>query len=84
MFSNRDADNLDILLRYLTDTDTVSVRRVNLLARAGNLDLALDVLHEGHGTNFIQGDFFLALSDSIYEFPEALRRHPRYHEFFLS
>ncbi|GJL97380.1 MAG: hypothetical protein DHS20C06_11970 [Hyphobacterium sp.] len=64
----------------LESTDT-EYWRVSLLAEFGHIELALNLLIEVYEVGSVT-EFNHHLTGNNYEFPETLRRHPRYHEFW--
>jgi TolB-like protein/tetratricopeptide (TPR) repeat protein len=67
--------------RMALDSQAIWVRRAQLLAEAGYIDQALDVLIAGYHKGW-DADIVWHLTEGVFEFPEALRRHPRYHEYW--
>ncbi len=67
--------------RFVIESSEISPRRAQALALAGLIDQALDVLIATYHTEW-NPDIVWNLTEGAYEFPEALRRHPRYHEYW--
>jgi len=67
--------------RFVIESPTLSFQRAQALARAGLLDQALDVLIAAYHREW-DPDITWHLTEGAYEFPESLRRHPRFHEYW--
>jgi TolB-like protein len=81
LYLGAESEYLATLEHLVLESTDIDLWRVSLLAEFGHTDLAarllIDVHEAGLGNNlntFLSGD--------AYEFPETLRRNPRYHEFW--
>ena len=68
---------------WVKDMESNSLREVSYLALMGQQDIALELLFSpGVLMHGLIGQNFYALSDSRWQMPESIRRHPRYHEWW--
>ena len=67
--------------QFVVNSEEKTTLRVQVLARVGDIDQALDALF---ATYYELWDLNIAwhLTEGRFAFPDALRRHPRFHEFW--
>ena len=80
LYLGAESEYLTPLEHLVLESTDIDLWRVSLLAEFGHTDLAASLLIDIHATGLDNLNNFLA--GDAYEFPETLRRHPRYHEFW--
>jgi TolB-like protein len=76
-----ESDHIELLEEFALDRANLDLWSANDVAHFGYTDLALDALFEHYDTGWGVGLVWF-ISDGAYEFPDALRRHPRFHELW--
>jgi len=81
LYLGTESEYLAQLEQLALESTDMEYWRVSLLAEFGHIDLALNLLNEVYEVGSVT-DFNSHLTGNAYEFPDALRGHPRYHEFW--